>query len=469
MKMVLLVTACALLLSGCSKSVYRTNISSYTKVYDALPRTGFEMPNGLLSGATAITGIDKENDYSTDTYLYKNGTDTYILFNISSYVVAVSNQTTFGFDGKKSAEEKLTATDLNGIWFSPSERLSYVDDSRNNAYKSIMTVQAEVSITEDLFGTFWGKLATVRTEDGESSLFVGTKGDSYEKLSKTNRKTISYIAESLVSLPVEAVTTDESENAGTVSVSTESAVQEGAEQAEQKASEQTSSVTGTSGTDLERTKVEVPVATVESEDTEDKNNDSTNDGDLSHQEDATPSEKTSLSEVLSNSLVTASGEKSDLYHQLSVGDTGQLEGLGSKDTDDASGKITLTKIHTGSKAIQLAKMMSVADTKMTLTEPPIGCSIHVAEYTLSFDPEKIYVDIRLQGLGGANLVYRGVPYSQRTYDCYGFSKKTKEGYTTLYSVYAVPNGCTQYTLRFGNINGESKNSCAYFWWKEDAT
>ena len=60
-----------------------------------------------------------------------------------------------------------------------------------------------------------------------------------------------------------------------------------------------------------------------------------------------------------------------------------------------------------------------------------------------------YVNVKLRGMDGENLKFRGIAYSQRTYDI-------SVSDTEFYSFYAVPNGCREYVLEIGEGAGKSE-------------
>ena len=72
-----------LTISGCGNTLYRKNIRDYTNV-TSIEGLKFELPSDVLENCTMISEIDQDIDYSDGTYLYKNGTDTYILFSINA-------------------------------------------------------------------------------------------------------------------------------------------------------------------------------------------------------------------------------------------------------------------------------------------------------------------------------------------------------------------------------------------------
>ena len=83
---------------------------------------------------------------------------------------------------------------------------------------------------------------------------------------------------------------------------------------------------------------------------------------------------------------------------------------------------------------------------------------NVLEYSTEKSPlaDDGYVNIKLRGNDGNNLIFEGMTYTQRTYD---YFDEIQEGevYTRCYCFYEVPKGCREYLLEFGihdnNIEG----------------
>jgi len=93
---------------------------------------------------------------------------------------------------------------MDNIWFTADGKsLDYTDKKSDKGYKLIATVDADVSITQDVYGTFTGRLAHVSDENGEYTMFVGIRGDSYKDLDGSDKDLIEHIAASLTLVPSE--------------------------------------------------------------------------------------------------------------------------------------------------------------------------------------------------------------------------------------------------------------------------
>ena len=135
---------------------------------------------------------------------------------------------------------------------------------------------------------------------------------------------------------------------------------------------------------------------------------------------------------------------SNIYDMLDVGKRAYADVLKS----DASGylriEIKADQIHTGANAETIIKDAYNKGIMMgSYFAAPEGCTYHVIHYTVSFpEDNKGYVNVKLRGMDGENLRFRGISYTQRAYDI-------KVSDTEFYAFYAVPNACKEYVIEIG--------------------
>ena len=187
------------LLTGCSSKLYTEgDASGYSLIYD-IDGVSFGMADTLSQSATAVTNISQNMTFELDqAYLYKDGESEYLLFNISSYIVAAQKGTTFNVAAVDDKSEAITSNNLLGIWFDiPKKKLEYSDNTADGVYKLMADVNAEVSITSELFNDFTGKLCIISNGTEEWSLFVGASGTNYDAIEKESKEIIEYMAASL--------------------------------------------------------------------------------------------------------------------------------------------------------------------------------------------------------------------------------------------------------------------------------
>ena len=145
---------------------------------------------------------------------------------------------------------------------------------------------------------------------------------------------------------------------------------------------------------------------------------------------------------------------------LSIGQTGVLDAGASDGKTLERTNITIQKLYIGDEAKNIIKShCQTAGALYEYEEAPAGYSWHVVEYTLLKDPAELYVNIKMLGLDGEKLKFRGVPASSRTYDIYSFKEQAEAGYIKLYCYYAVPNGCKEYMLECGTKAPGSLTAC----------
>lgn len=149
--------------------------------------------------ATAVTSISEDMEFVPDqTYLYKNGQDIYLLFNMNDYVVAAQKGTDFNLQAADNVQETLQGHDVLGIWFSRNDGKIPVETEKENGYTiTSAEVNAQVTITENLYNDFFGKLVILNDGQNEWSVFVGAKGEYAEDIS-AKKKDINAMAKSLV-------------------------------------------------------------------------------------------------------------------------------------------------------------------------------------------------------------------------------------------------------------------------------
>lgn len=143
---VCMVMVVLLTISGCGNTLYRKNIRDYTNV-TSIEGLKFELPSDVLENCTMISEIDQDIDYSDGTYLYKNGTDTYILFNINAVVIAVQKGTSFSLSNSENKQESIMNHSVCDIWMSPvKNKIKYKSSKSNDAFKLIADVKGNVCI-----------------------------------------------------------------------------------------------------------------------------------------------------------------------------------------------------------------------------------------------------------------------------------------------------------------------------------
>ena len=110
---------CISAMSGCSSSkLYTSDTSGYKEITD-IPGVKFVVPNSVAQ-ATVINQISGNMEFdSNTTYSYKDGVESYIVFNMNNIVILVQKGTSFGFDQLPAGEDKtscLNNSSILGTW-----------------------------------------------------------------------------------------------------------------------------------------------------------------------------------------------------------------------------------------------------------------------------------------------------------------------------------------------------------------
>lgn len=396
--------ACTLL--GCAKdSVYEETAAGYTNV-NAVLGSRFDVPSSFLQQTTAITSLSDgtilEREYA---YMYKDGWENYQLFQMTSLVIAAKRGTTFRFDQSDSKSTALTGNGLGNIWFNPEgKKMSYEESKDDKVYKLITTVVAEVSITNNLYGNFVGKLAVIDYQDTEWSLFIGAAGDSYEDLSSQQKRIIEHVVKSMtLSNDADMYLDSNIENIDILSISVDD------------------------NESLEITGDQITGNVVEE---------------------------------------SVEGENADSFYGMNI--VGQEATINYIDRNGvlSQASVIVDAVHVGEDANKfLQEQYELGNIYREDLTAPDGTSWHVAEYRLGVNPLEAYIDISMTGTNRNKLRHRGYYYSLRSFEVKTDHELSEDGYYgKMYRFYAVPDGCEEYGLCIGNyMGGEEKPYNAYYY------
>ena len=188
----------AFTLTGCGQTSLYTDAGSAYKTVTDVPGISFAVPSSVTM-ATAINRIASDMEFDTSTtYSYKDGTKTYLVFNMENIVILVEKGTHFGFDMIPDGEDKsrgLSTSPIISTWLSQTgKNFSYAENVSNGVYKLIADVNAQVSITTRVFGDFTGQLAVVTDRTTEYALFIGAPTDLYGQLGSEAENIIGTVA-----------------------------------------------------------------------------------------------------------------------------------------------------------------------------------------------------------------------------------------------------------------------------------
>lgn len=456
LKKCLLLIGATILLGGCNSnsSVYYIPESGYTTV-NHIDNLAFCVPSFVANKATAITKISNDQEYDSNiAYSYKNGTDEYIMFCINQLVVLAQKGTSFQFLNTENKETCLTNSDLLNTWFTKcGKSFSYTDEINSNTYKIISDVTAEVVITTQLYGDFVGKLAVISDGTDEWSVFAGVMGNSFENLTNEQQ---SFINDIVLSMRLEKNPIEE--------VPTYDVVLESNPLEESKDELLEKPVIETNATASTKSEIEVTTQTNENLTTE-YSAIVSSDSDFSEIDTISENIGINVTNQKRKELLFDNAYKSDEYSMLSLCECGILSARNSKGVIETP-IIRINKIYTGKEA---KKIVNNSSNEFLIHgfEAPRGYTWHVAEYDVSYEScsEDIYINIKIEGLDGNKLYFRGIPCEERTYDSsYAVSTDSAGNSTNHYVFYAVPNGCKEYVLKCGEGSPSKDNTllAAYY-------
>lgn len=437
-----------LIMTGCSKgsSVYSTPGNSYAEI-NCIDDLSFYIPFSVTNQATAVTQIVDGMGYDSNSiYSFNNGSDTYIMFCMDQLIVIAEKGTTFHFANASNKGDCLNNSAVINTWFKPAGKsFSFTDDTSNNIYKLIAPVTAEVVITSELYGDYVGKLAVIDYADEEWSLFVGVIAESVSSMSEQQSSLVNAIVQSmqLKSKPVKeevqydvvldhnlkneeiAEPSPEQEETDVVVVEENTVSSEASEDAEPIVTEQEAE-------EVAATPLPTPTPTPTP---------------------APANAKTGLNISNQRTIEKEAGKAyaSDEYSMLTVGQCGFFDAFSSKQVMERP-IVCVNKIYTGDQAIRIIKEKIKGQDNYSYFDAPDGYTWNVIQYDLSYiNCESIpYTNIRLVGVDGNELRFRGIIVDSRTHDANNFTSSEDDCVYNCYCYYAVPNGCHEYALSFGD-------------------
>lgn len=434
-KLVILTLLASLSLTGCSNGLYKTNNENYREI-NAIEGITFEIPDSAFESATAITQISPSEEYSSnEMYLYKNGIDEYLLFCMNSVVIAIEKGTNYKFeDQEKDSKAKALENDsILGIWLKvEDDKLTYQEKKSKNTYKMIGDANAEVVITDEIFKDFTGKVASVSNGTEEWTLFVGMPTDIYKNAEKADIKILENISKSLTI----------TDNYTKLGATEEKAEKDNTPNKDTVSNNKDESIISEEKTDIEN-KEDVPV--------EEKKQAEEN-GDIVNEE---KQKSESINLTNQRESMTKDVKINGIYDMLEVGEKGIVTCVSKKGLNYPA--VTVEDIYMGDKAKDFVSAYMRENPIYKSSKAPDGCSWNVIKYSVDYTDceEELYINVKLRGLDGENLKYRGIKYSKKTYDILTMSERNGSIVSNMYCFYPVPNGCNDYALEIGDGTNET--------------
>lgn len=482
------------LLTGCGGS--SASYSGY-KEHTEVEGVTFSIPSAFTDGATSVSEISANGDFKSDTtYEFKNGTDTYLLFNMEGIVVIVRKGTDFGFfdtDDKVSCLKNSSILSVQLTLPDRAKKLDYEEATSGNIYRLIGTVKAEAVITRNVYGDFIGKVSSICIGNDEWTLFAGVPGTRYNRIDKDQQAVLEAIAESFspVTATDDNASTESAEDASDagsttkvisggskknyISSSSPSESSESTATEDSKNNEATdSSANGSSttvnandqaeeGSTGSEVKIDVMEQVPEEEEAEQTETETSSEDSESEEQANSDSDPENGIHMSNQREATVVGDSkiSDIYSMLSVGDKGKAQVISDEASEIITVSVTLNKVVSGQEAIDTIKeYCNSGESGYSYEEPPTGTKWVLASYDVDYEgnSERPSVNSKLRGLNGDKLYVNGIGYSSRTYD---MNYQAKDGKNFMI-YYAVPINCKEYALVFGDGNTDNLYQAAYF-------
>lgn len=413
-----IILAIIVLVNGRNNKKDNENLKGYTQVKE-VDGSSFYINSEFIDRATAVVEIsDSVNFEKNQFYSYSNGSDKYLLFNMSSLVVAAQKGTSFHINTAEDKQQALKNSDLLNIWF---DKGTDNFDCKTENDVTVTKVAASVSINKTTYGDYCGELINIEKSGEEWSLFVGVPGQKYDDISKAASQGIDTIINSF-SLTDETAGSDQ---IYAVSISGNS----------------------------DKNAVEI-------------------------KEGNTGSDADSLNLNNQKEIVNKNGEMaytSSPYNMLSIGDNGLLSIFNDQTTRYEDAIICPKEVYRGTDAEAIIKDFCETTKQYEYNPCENEYMWEVIQYDLNYvycdNAQDGYVNITLCGVDGKSLVYKDNIISGRTYDMTYKAEKDGDWIRNLYCYYQIPIGCTQYCIMAGenkSVNDQDVTA-AYYWLTETDT
>lgn len=505
----------ALFINGSSnaKAEPKQQTNTNYKTINDVAGVSFYINETIANKATAISEISEKIDVEPNLfYVYKDGKSKYLLFCLNSIIVAVEKDTSFHFSEYENKKDAISNSSVSGIWFEQNGN-KFVGEEKGSKY--IANVNAGLVITNDIYNDYVGQLAVLSDGETEWAIFAGVPGTTkFKDLPDDTKKGIQNIVQSLsLSDYVEEIPTESyAVVIGTGETEKVDLVEETVEPTEEEIPEEPDTVKQPGETleteiieteeNVEATETaenEIPSVeeNAEEENAVSEENESEENKDIENreeesliveeeapdepvkEEESSAQETKPSVETPQKKVIQLNNQKkienkaddraytSDVYSMLKVRDNGIIKEYNYETRTFETPIIRIQKIITGKAAENIIKEYCENAKAYNYFEAPEGCSWQVAEYYLSYQGcnAEPYIDIKMKGIDGNPLKFRGISYSQRTYDIFYKAENTGNFYGPYYCYYAVPNGCVEYALECGTGNISSdieENNAAYY-------
>ncbi len=479
------------------------------RVVTDIPGIEFMMNRDILNVSTAIVGIDESIDNLIDSqsYVYKNGIDTYVVFNMRNYYGIVKKGVDIDL-----AHSDMSDVTIDGVWFSKQDPKAKVTTKRG---VSSIDVVASVSYSSSLYNDFYGTLTSIVDEDGtEYAIFFGTPNSLYSRfypiidytaasltinannIGESREITETDIASGIVMIPDDAnipipesaidSQEGEGETPDIAEVETPSETEPVEEQptpVEPKPQTPTEDphieepdvtepeVTEPEKPESEEPSAEEPVETQPEEPSETEPVESVEpeyiptpppvvaDVNIPYESKTVYQSKYITQENADHAY------SSNTYDMLKVGKAGSIQVVNDETGEVETAYVRITALYNAAETQRLVDDYASSGLAYYSTfNAPQGCHLEAVRYDVRYVTQThSYIDLKVTGLDGYYLIFRGAMYDSRTYNIKWFGgEETNDWYTGYVAFYVVPDGCIDYSLKFGGYGEDGKTGAAWY-------
>ncbi len=474
------------------------NAADYKTIND-IPGISFEIKRDFLNVSTTISNIEESVTDLLDnqSYIYRNGEDTYIIFNMRRYLGIVKKGVDFDL--------RTNPTDMviDDIWFS---KQNIKDKPKTRKGISSINTIASVSFSASMYNDFYGTLTTLSDGNDTYAFFFGVPKKNYED----NADVIEYTVATIKQNSTNIINKEIEE---TILTSEDTAVADIGETPTEDETEVTEPVDddpidddgdisgGDSSSDngsADTEPIDEKEDPVDDFDETDTSSDNTEDGNSTTDSDTTvvadtgneeteQSEETVVTvepivtkvvretpsdrvfEIYDKELIeqkdTTSAKSSTPYTMLRPGETGSLQVFSEYTSEVESAYVRIQAFYDAEEVDEI--LADYIDSNIPYYDefkPSSGCHLEAVRYDVRYtSASKPSMDITITGLNGENLIFRGNIYGTRTYGIkYLGGEEQNDWYMGYMVFYEVPNGCVDYALKFGGYSTNRETGAAWF-------
>lgn len=419
---------------GCGSINDTANADDYSLI-ESVKGVTFDIYGKLLDNSSFTSALaDDLRIADGSTLVYRNDDTDYLLYNTSSFAVVCQRKTKLDVNNLSDSDLKsaLASSTFLKTSITTLENKIKIKKGQNNGKVKLYVDEIECGVapTLDSFQNYYGSLSYIEDDTYGYFLFCGSI-NSFDKMSKDERKMIEHTAKSLTYEGIEEETSDENGEAVTIDSSLSANDTENVSVSDNEEIKVEVNDTGNAKGVLEEVNAEISAN--EEKDKVEAPKPQTQEESVSENAEA---------EAKANEEAVEEEEVKEEVIEDNVDCLLSFTCLGYSKTPTG----TDTKIY----VYEISKDAN-EEVKKRVSDLEVKSGTHLESLTFSMksldkDYKDVDVSIRLKGLDKANLNYLGIEYSNKVL-------KYKDG-SNYVCYYEIPNGCEEYLLEFGYLGNE---------------